>query len=115
MTSSELYYIIIGIPYILVILVTMLCCIPFRKPVFDQESELERGMLVEVVRIHRDGNEIYSRDGTPTAKRLYDHPSFATSQRRLPSSKTVTSNTKSIKELRSELIQGMNKVAKQFE
>ncbi|KAM0549827.1 hypothetical protein ACHAPJ_009266 [Fusarium lateritium] len=57
---------------------------PWQKIPSDEESALERGMLVEVVRIHKDGKEVYSRDSAPVDKRLYDHPSFATEDKLIP-------------------------------
>jgi hypothetical protein len=96
----------------------MPCCIPWRKPVFRKETDLERGMLVEVVRIHKDGKEVYSRDDAPPNKRLYDHPSFALSQSRLiplPKESSDPTPRKSIRQLRSELIQGLNEIEKLFD
>jgi hypothetical protein len=125
MASSESYQLFLGIVLIyipvipLITIVAMLCCIPLRKPVYDEETELERGMLVEVVRIHKDGKEIYSRDGVLSKKRLYDHPSFAMSKRRLPSDSISQKSTKSkkntnIRELRSQLIEGMTEVSRKY-
>lgn len=125
MASSESYQLFLGIVLInipvipLITIVAMLCCIPLRKPVYDEETELERGMLVEVVRIHKDGKEIYSRAAAPTEKRLYDHPSFAMSKRRIPSDAISQKSTKSkkntnIRELRSQLIEGMTEVSRKY-
>ena len=103
MASSESYQLFLGIVLIwipaipLIAIIAMLCCIPLRKPVYDEETELERGMLVEVVRIHKDGKEIYSREAAPSKKRLYDHPSFAMSTRRLPSDSISQKSTRSKK------------------
>ncbi|KAF4446238.1 hypothetical protein F53441_10123 [Fusarium austroafricanum] len=68
-------------------LILIMCCLffPRRKRIPDElmielteiKPDLERGMLVEIVCIYRDGVEIYSRDKTPFERRLYYHPSFA--------------------------------------
>ncbi|KAJ4251918.1 hypothetical protein NW762_011218 [Fusarium torreyae] len=56
----------------------------WKKIPSDEESALERGMLVEVVRIHKDGKKVYSRDSALMDKRLYDHPSFVTEKKLMP-------------------------------
>ncbi|EKJ72730.1 hypothetical protein FPSE_07130 [Fusarium pseudograminearum CS3096] len=101
----------------------MFRCLPWRKPVSNDGKELQRGMLVEVVRIHKDGEEVYSKENAPPDKQLYDHPSFASCESRLTSSKTTHEDTrkqqptphKSIRQLRAELIQGFNQVEKLFD
>ncbi|KAK6709676.1 hypothetical protein SNK04_010622 [Fusarium graminearum] len=102
----------------------MLRCLPWRKPVSNDGKELQRGILVEVVRIHKDGEEVYSKENAPPDKQLYDHPSFPLSERRLitPSKTTNEDSTrnsqtprKSIRQLRAELIQGFNQVEKLFD
>ncbi|KAF4962901.1 hypothetical protein FSARC_9057 [Fusarium sarcochroum] len=84
--SLPLLITLISIPclsFIFVLILTMSRS-PWQKIPSDEESTLERGMLVEVVRIHKDGKQVYSRDSAPMDKRLYDHPSFVTEQKFVP-------------------------------
>src|SRR6478609_4358877 len=40
------------------------------------KPNVDRGMLVEIISIYRDGIEIYTRDKSPPSQRLYYHPSL---------------------------------------
>ncbi|EXM26273.1 hypothetical protein RAB80_012621 [Fusarium oxysporum f. sp. vasinfectum] len=40
------------------------------------KPNVDRGMLVEIISIYRDGIEIYTRDKSPASQRLYYHPSL---------------------------------------
>ncbi|RKL07584.1 hypothetical protein BFJ71_g2185 [Fusarium oxysporum] len=40
------------------------------------KPNLDRGMLIEIISIYRDGIEIYTRDKSPASQRLYYHPSL---------------------------------------
>ncbi|RKL46792.1 hypothetical protein BFJ72_g2532 [Fusarium proliferatum] len=42
----------------------------------ETKANLERGILVEIISIYRDGIEIYTRDKAPASQRLYYHPSL---------------------------------------
>ncbi|KAF4336488.1 hypothetical protein FBEOM_9696 [Fusarium beomiforme] len=48
--------------------------VEMSKP--SPNSNLQRGILVEIACIYRDGIEIYNRDKTPNSQPLYYHPSF---------------------------------------
>lgn len=110
----------------------------WRKITHTEGSDLERGMLVEVVRIVKDGKDIYSQELTPD-QRLYDHPSFAPLEQRMqekttelqtkPESQTSKKATiiaqdsfedipltpdRSMKELRKELARGFDMVEKNY-
>lgn len=107
----------------------------WRNTTNIEGSNLECGMLVEVVRIVKDGKDIYSRKLTPD-QRLYDHPSFAPLEERMqekteiqkPESQTNEKATisqdgfqdipltpvRSMKELRKELARGFDMVEKNY-
>ncbi|CEI42098.1 unnamed protein product [Fusarium venenatum] len=76
----------------------------------SNRSRLQRGMLTEVVSVHRDGKEVYNRDTAP--RKMYQHPSFADE---LPpvSRRNVgkpTTPTKDMRYLRAQLVKGTNEV-----
>ncbi|KAG4259247.1 hypothetical protein FPRO03_13181 [Fusarium proliferatum] len=62
----------------------IMCYFIRRRRVPDEEAtelietkpNLERGILVEIISIYRDGIEIYTRDKAPASQRLYYHPSL---------------------------------------
>jgi hypothetical protein len=114
----------------------------WRKITHTEGPDLERGILVEVVRIVQDGREIYSRELTPVDQRLYDHPSYAALEERMqenttteppqtkPESQTISEKAtfmaqddfedipitpgRTMKELRIELARGMDMVQKNY-
>jgi hypothetical protein len=144
MKASKLCAIILPIILVCIILIPVIImsrrC--WRKITHTEGSDLERGMLVEVVRIVKDGTEIYSRELTPVDQRLYDHPSYAALEERMqektttespqtkPESQTTSGEAtvmaqdgfedipltpeRSMKELRIELARGMDMVQKNY-
>ncbi|CAJ0541225.1 Ff.00g079440.m01.CDS01 [Fusarium sp. VM40] len=121
--------------YIILTIVIIMARRRWRKTAHTEGSTLERGMLVEVVRIVKDGKDIYSRKLTPD-QHLYDHPSFAPLEKRMqettelqkPESQTNEKATmsqddfedipltpvRSMKELRKELARGFDMVEKNY-
>lgn len=94
--SLPLLIALICIPFLSFILILILTMSrsPWKTIPSDEESTLERGMLVEVVRVHKDGKEVYSRDSAPMDKRLYDHPSFATEEKLKPETEKLVETDK---------------------
>ncbi|KIL95558.1 hypothetical protein FAVG1_00295 [Fusarium avenaceum] len=121
--------------YIILTIVIIMVRGRWRNTAHTEGSTLERGMLVEVVRVVQNGKDIYSRKRTPD-QRLYDHPSFAPLEERIqestelqkPESQTNEKATisqdgfedipltpvRSMKELRKELARGFDMVEKNY-
>ncbi|SPJ80218.1 uncharacterized protein FTOL_08610 [Fusarium torulosum] len=144
MKASKLCAIILPITLVCIILIPAIIMSRrwWRSITHTEGPDLERGMLVEVVRIVKDGREIYSRELTPVDQRLYDHPSYAALEERMqqktateppqtkPESQTISEKAtfmaqdgfedihitpgRSMKELRIELAQGMDMVQKNY-
>ncbi|KAI1052102.1 hypothetical protein LB506_002981 [Fusarium annulatum] len=85
--SPEMYAILLPLLSIIsfnLALCIIMCYFIRRRRVPDEEAtelietkaNLERGILVEIISIYRDGIEIYTRDKAPASQRLYYHPSL---------------------------------------
>ncbi|KAM0187522.1 hypothetical protein ACHAPA_004512 [Fusarium lateritium] len=141
MEVSELWVIILPIIgcIILAPVIIIMSRRRWRKTALTEGPDLERGMLVEIVRIVQDGREIYSREFTPVEQRLYDHPSYRPLEERMQEKTTTEPRTKpelqtangkattrngfediplnhgrSMRELRRELVRGMNMAQKNY-
>jgi hypothetical protein len=133
MKASKLCAIMLPILVCIILIPVIMSRRRWRKTAHTEGSNLERDMLVEVVRIVKDGKDIYSQKLTPD-QRLYHHPSFAPLEERMqektelqtkPASQTSEKSTiiaqdgfedipltpnRSIKELRKELARGFDMV-----
>ncbi|KAM0246521.1 hypothetical protein ACHAP5_004645 [Fusarium lateritium] len=140
MKASELCIIILPIIFGCLILAPAIIIMSrrhWRKAAHTEGPDLERGMLVEIVRIVQDGREVYSRELIPVEQRLYDHPSYRPLEERMqekttsesqtkPESQTISGNAtarngfedislnhgRSMREMRRELVRGMNMAQK---
>ncbi|EWG46034.1 hypothetical protein FVEG_06635 [Fusarium verticillioides 7600] len=86
--SPEVYAILLPLLSIIIsfnlTLGIIMCYFIRRRRVPDEEAteliklkpNLERGMLVEIISIYRDGIQIYTKQKPPTSPRLYYHPSL---------------------------------------
>ncbi|KAF4487844.1 hypothetical protein FAGAP_11299 [Fusarium agapanthi] len=119
--SPEMYAIILPLLSIIIsfnlTLGIMMCYFIRRRRVPDEEAielietkpTLERGMLVEIISIYRDGIEIYTKDKAPTGKRLYYHPSLKDpEQAHMHLHNVPTLPKRSIDNLRRELLAGIH-------
>ncbi|KAF5670798.1 hypothetical protein FDENT_11119 [Fusarium denticulatum] len=93
----------------------IMCYFIRRRRVPDEEAtelieikpNLERGMLVEIISIYRDGIEIYTKHKSPASPRLYYHPSLKDPEQAHIYLRDVPIPPKrSIDELRQELAAG---------
>ncbi|KAF4435360.1 hypothetical protein FACUT_7271 [Fusarium acutatum] len=119
--SPEMYAILLPllsiiISFNLTLSITM-CYFIRRRRGPDQEAielmeikpNLERGMLVEIISIYRDGIEIYTKDKAPTGRRLYYHPSLkAPEQAHMYLHDVPIPPKRSIEDLRRELVAGIH-------
>ncbi|KAL6922824.1 hypothetical protein FSST1_000098 [Fusarium sambucinum] len=76
----------------------------------SNKSRLQRGMLVDVDRVHRSGNDVYKKNASNS--QMYQHPSFKDP---LPQHFSRRTNgpappQKDMKHLRAQLIRGDNQV-----
>ncbi|KAF4949516.1 hypothetical protein FGADI_8813 [Fusarium gaditjirri] len=94
---------------------TIMCYFRRRRHLPDEEGielteirpNLERGMLVEIITIHRDGIEIYSKDKPSAGQPLYYHPSLQDpEQTRMHLHDVPSPPQRSIQELRREMYEG---------
>ncbi|KAF5701008.1 hypothetical protein FGLOB1_10446 [Fusarium globosum] len=85
--SPEMYAILLPLLSIIsfnLALCIIMCYFIRRRRVPDEEAiklmetkpNLERGILVEIISIYRDGIEIYTRGKAPASQRLYYHPAL---------------------------------------
>ncbi|KAF5644507.1 hypothetical protein F52700_2507 [Fusarium sp. NRRL 52700] len=75
----------------------------------DTKPNLERGMLVEIISIYRDGIEIYTKDKAPSSQRLYYHPSLKDpEQAHMHLCDVPIPRQRSIDSLREELFAGID-------
>ncbi|PNP79544.1 hypothetical protein FNYG_07160 [Fusarium nygamai] len=86
--SPEMYAILLPLLSIIIsfnlTLSIIMCYFIRRRRASDEEAtelvqvkpNLERGMLVEIISIYRDGIEIYTKQKSPAGPRLYYHPSL---------------------------------------
>ncbi|KAF5963314.1 hypothetical protein FBULB1_13482 [Fusarium bulbicola] len=95
----------------------IMCYFIRRRRVPDEESielidtkpNLERGILVEIISIYRDGIEIYTKHKAPAGKRLYYHPSLKDpEQTHMHLHNIPTPPRRSIDDLRRELVAGLD-------
>ncbi|KAF5707070.1 hypothetical protein FMUND_11253 [Fusarium mundagurra] len=74
----------------------------------ETEPNLERGMLVEIISIYRDGIEIYTKHKSPASPRLYYHPSLKDpEQAHMHIHNVPIPPKRSIDDLRRELATGL--------
>ncbi|KAG4277254.1 hypothetical protein FPRO04_07551 [Fusarium proliferatum] len=95
----------------------IMCYFIRRRRVPDEEAtelietkpNLERGILVEIISIYRDGIEIYTRDKAPASQRLYYHPSLKDpEQAHMYLHDVPITPKRSIDDLRRELAAGIH-------
>ncbi|KAH7144861.1 hypothetical protein DER46DRAFT_616644, partial [Fusarium sp. MPI-SDFR-AT-0072] len=87
-----------------------------RRRLLDEEAielteikpNLDRGMLVEIISIYRDGIEIYTKDKSTAGQRLYHHPSLQDpEQAHMHLHDVPISPKRSMEDLRRELSAGI--------
>ncbi|KAF5562577.1 hypothetical protein FPHYL_5561 [Fusarium phyllophilum] len=119
--SPEMYSILLPLLSIitsfnLTLGITM-CYFIRRRRVPDEEAielietkpNLERGMLVEIISIYRDGIEIYTKPKSPASPRLYYHPSLKDpEQAHMHIHNVLIPPKRSIDDLRRELVAGID-------
>ncbi|KAF5528910.1 hypothetical protein FMEXI_14471 [Fusarium mexicanum] len=95
----------------------IMCYFIRRRRVPDEEAielietkpNLERGMLVEIISIYRDGIEIYTKHKAPFGKRLFYHPSLKDpEQTHMHLHNIPIPPRRSIDDLRRELVAGLD-------
>ena len=79
------------------------------------EPNVDRGMLVEIISIYRDGIEIYTRDKSPASQRLYYHPSLQDpEQAHMHLHDVPIPPKRSMQDLRRELSAGLRLVQRYY-
>ncbi|KAI3580879.1 hypothetical protein IWW34DRAFT_803680 [Fusarium oxysporum f. sp. albedinis] len=79
------------------------------------KPNLDRGMLVEIISIYRDGIEIYTRDKSPASQRLYYHPSLQDpEQAHMHLHDVPIPPERSMQDLRRELSAGLRLVQRYY-
>ncbi|KAH7243718.1 uncharacterized protein BKA55DRAFT_692881 [Fusarium redolens] len=124
MESPEIYSMILPLMTIIssfnLALAIMCYFIRRKRHIPDEEApelteinqpNLERGMLVEIISIYRDGIEIYTRGKSPGCRRLYCHPSLQDpEQAHMYLHDVPIPPKRSMTDLRRELYAGLRRV-----